>query len=102
MSQLLQTINESIEEVSHGVFSQLPIEFQDEIGKFANFSMHALGRLYSGLELKNDWAGVDFCYLEGGSRENETIVFLHGFSDSKYSFSPAAKELSYTRSTGLW
>lgn len=78
----------------HNVFNNLPEFFQDRLDFLVVNGVRALGRLATGL--KEDVIsvnGYDVHFLEGGNPRKGTILFLHGFSDNKYSVSMSAGSL---------
>ncbi len=94
LSELIKNGQRQVESLSNDLFPFLPENIKDGLSFAFNRAMKVVGLGQLELEIKRVHAGVDISYLQGGPQYGETILFLHGFSDSKFGFVPAAKELT--------
>ena len=91
--KIIKDAQRQVGELSNQIYPHLPEEVKDMLSQGFNRLMKMVGRNSLEVLSKRIHAGVDISYLHAGSGNSEKVLFLHGFSDSKYGFVPAAKEL---------
>ncbi len=93
-----QKVNDNIDVSLHNIFSQFPDYVQDSVDFFVrdlerSVILHAVGLEHKKVNINE----LTWHYLESkknySNQKKETILFIHGFSDNKFSFALVAREL---------
>ncbi len=88
---------EDLDTALHNSFNQLPDNIQDSLDFFVRDIQRAATLLAARMKQKELYTGgMNWHYLESynnSNRDKDTILCLHGFSDNKFTFALAAREL---------